>query len=100
LILVNSSNGSSVIVSVDGHFIDSYSLSSDGEYSIDGINGISDILCIEAGSAFMKDAACPDKLCVKQGRINRSGESIVCLPGRIVVVVESDTGSEVDSIAQ
>ncbi|PMQ02358.1 MAG: hypothetical protein CBR30_01515 [Dictyoglomus sp. NZ13-RE01] len=31
---------------------------------------------------------CPDKLCVKQGWIKKVGESIVCLPNRVVLRLE------------
>ena len=35
----------------------------------------------------MTDADCPDKLCVKTGRISKTGETIVCLPHRVVVEI-------------
>ncbi len=44
---------------------------------------------------FTKDGAevvsshCPDKLCVHSGKITRSGQSIVCLPAKISVSLES-----------
>lgn len=97
---LNSDNGSRVIVSVDGKDVATYLLSDDGEYFINGTNGLTDVLVIRNGFAYMKEAACPDKLCIKQGHINKTGQSIVCLPARIVVVVQSDLNSEVDSIAQ
>jgi len=32
-------------------------------------------------------STCPDKLCVKQGWIDKPGESIVCLPNRISITI-------------
>jgi len=40
----------------------------------------------------MREASCPDKLCVKQGWIERG--AIICLPNRVVVTVGGDEGKE------
>lgn len=45
------------------------------------------IVTVRSGKVFMKDANCPDKLCVKQGSISSNGESIICLPHRVIVKV-------------
>ena len=41
--------------------------------------------------ADVTDAGCPDKLCVRMGAVSRAGQSIVCLPGGIVVTVVGGT---------
>ena len=38
------------------------------------------------GVGFIK-SDCPDKLCVHQGRISRTGQSIICLPNKIIVEI-------------
>ncbi|MDD3346842.1 NusG domain II-containing protein [Oscillibacter sp.] len=38
--------------------------------------------------AEMESADCPTQDCVHTGRITRSGQSIVCLPGRVIVRLE------------
>ena len=38
----------------------------------------------------MVEASCADQLCVRQGEIERIGETIVCLPHRLLVEVNSD----------
>jgi hypothetical protein len=48
------------------------------------------VLVIQDGYAYMKEADCPDGLCIHQGRIHKAGQSIVCLPNRVVVTIESD----------
>lgn len=85
--------GSEVKVYVDGKETASYRLETDGTYEIKGENG-SNTLVIRDGEAMMKDADCPDRLCVKQGSINKNGESIVCLPHKVIVTVEG--GDEAD----
>ena len=79
--------GAVAVVSVDGAVVAEYSLSRDGEYSL---NGGTNILVIEDGAAFMKDADCPDKLCVHQKKKSKTGERIVCLPNRVMVEIEGE----------
>ena len=45
------------------------------------------------------EADCPDKIDVKQGKISRIGETIVCLPNRMVVEIKGvDTADGIDMI--
>lgn len=39
---------------------------------------------------------CDNKLCVNQSAIHRDGESIVCLPQKIVLAIKSDEEEEFD----
>ena len=76
-----------VKVTVSGKVAAAYSLSSDGEYVL---NGGSNVLEIKNGRARMTEADCPDAICIKRGWIRRMGESITCLPNRLVVEVVKD----------
>ncbi len=84
IIEFSRSEGALVRVSVDGDIAEEYALSEDGEYPL---NGGTNILVISDGKAYIKEASCPDGLCINQGKISRSGERIVCLPNRVVVTV-------------
>ena len=83
--------GESVRVEVDGKEVGRYSLAVDGRYSL---NGGSNILAIKDGKAYLEDANCPDKLCVKQGKIYRKGETITCLPNKLIVTVEKKASED------
>ena len=76
--------GAGVRVKVDGVKIAEYSLSANGTYPL---NGGTNILVIENGKAYLTDANCPDKLCVHQGKISMTGETITCLPNKLTVTV-------------
>lgn len=82
-------DGGYVTVTVNGEWVAEYSLSQNGEYEI---NGGTNILVIENGSAYVKKASCPDGLCVNQGKISRTGERIVCLPNRVMIEVGGADG--------
>lgn len=39
------------------------------------------------------EASCPDKICVRQSPISRTGETIVCMPNRVIVTIEQASQS-------
>lgn len=49
------------------------------------------VVVIENGEAYMKEASCPDGLCMKQGHISKAGESIICLPHKVVLRIISNS---------
>lgn len=78
-------DGVNVVVSVGGEIVARYPLSRDGVYSL---NDGSNILVVEGGSAWIREADCPDQICVLLGKIDRSGQLIVCLPNSLIVYIE------------
>ncbi len=88
--------GDYVIVRINGNEVAKYSLSQDGEYSL---NGGTNVLRIENGKAYLVSANCPDHLCVKQGKVDQSGETITCLPNRLTVTVFSAEEGEVELVS-
>ena len=84
IVELSRKEGAFVRVSVNGESVAEYSLSVDGEYSL---NGGTNILVIENGEAYIKWADCPRQICVKDGKISRTGERITCLENRVVVEV-------------
>lgn len=43
---------------------------------------------MENGKIRIKDADCPDKICVKTGWISEPGQSIICLPHKLIIKIE------------
>ncbi len=97
ILQVTKEKGSFVQVSVDGAITDVFPLSEDIEIRIEGYNGGTNTLVIESGQAFLKDTSCPDHLCEKMGRISSSGQSIICLPNRVVVEI-TGAAQEYDAV--
>lgn len=95
--LVGGKGAGCVTVKVAGEITGVYSLAEDKEISI---NGGTNLLKIHNGSADMIEADCPDKLCVNQKKISKNGESIICLPNKVVVTIDSNENSEFDAVAQ
>jgi len=49
---------------------------------------------IQSGSVCIKEASCPDQICVKQGAIHNALVPITCLPNHVVIEVKADSSSE------
>ncbi len=92
---ITQKEGDYVSVSVDGETVGTFPMNEDTEYEIQGVGGVN-LLVIEDGECFIREADCPDELCVKQGKISRKGESVICLPHKVVVGIEGEGVDEDD----
>lgn len=77
-----------VIIKKDGKLYGSYPLHTDRTADIDGKNTV----VIKNGEVYMEYADCPDKLCIKQGKISGSEKKIICLPNKVTVEVTKKSG--------
>lgn len=88
---------SQVRITVGGEEYGTYSLSEDQTIEINDTN----ICEIKDGEVNMTQADCPDQLCIHQGPIHIQGETIVCLPNRVVVeITGNDKEEQLDGIVQ
>ena len=92
-------NGATAIITVDGTVVHRMSLLVEEEYTVEGIDGGHNVVVVQQGEVYMKEADCPDEICVKTGHIHKTGETIVCLPHRVVVEV-TGAEQELDSIVR
>lgn len=83
-----------VVVEVDGEVFGEYKLFENQEVLINETN----ILLIENGVVNMYEANCPDQICVKHVPISKNGETIVCLPNKVVVTVKEAAIGELDAV--
>ena len=92
-----SVEGSNIQITVDGKEYGTYSLLEEQTITIDEGDKVN-VIVIEGGKAYMKDASCPDQLCVDQNEIKFDKEAIICLPNKVVITVISDMESDIDGI--
>jgi hypothetical protein len=57
------------------------------------------IVVMSGGTVRVVDSPCPDKLCVAQGAISRTGQFIACLPNRVSISLEGSGEAAVDGTA-
>ncbi len=87
-----------VEVAVDGEVVMTLPLSEDTEVTIEGVDGGENLLVIQDGTAKIESASCPDGICVRHYAISRDGESIICLPNRVVVTIRGGEKGDVDAV--
>ena len=98
-VFFSGEEGASVTVTLNGKPYATYSLSDDRTVEIkSGENGEGvNVLVIKNGEAYVSEASCPDLICAKHRPISRSGESIACLPNRLVVTVKAPREDDIIS---
>ena len=79
--------GNEAAVTVDGQIVLTVPLSREATLTVGEDLGFRNVVEVSGGRVRVADADCPDRLCVRQGWISRDGESIVCLPHRLIVTV-------------
>lgn len=92
LIFAFRKEGDRVVVTVNGEEFGNYPLSEDTVVDIrTGENGQQlNRLVVKDSKAFVDTATCPDGICSDHKPISHDGESIVCLPHKVVVTVEQN----------
>lgn len=111
--------GSKVVIKSGGEIFATYPLSEDTVIEVPAPAGISydsprphaldeddectqytyyNVVKISGGKVSVSSASCRNQVCVRHGSISKAGESIVCLPNRLVVSIEGSKGGGYDSV--
>lgn len=85
---------STIVVTVDGQERLRRPLAVEDSYEIRQEDGAVNIVAVEDGAVYMKEANCRDGLCIRQGRMKNGAKTIVCLPHKLVVRI---TGEAIDT---
>ena len=95
---LHGKSGALIKVRVNNKEYGTYSLDKDQTVHIREENW-ENIIEIKNGKASMVKADCPDKICVNHAVISKKGETIVCLPHKVVIeVIDQDGMKKEDSI--
>ncbi len=93
---VDSKGGSATVTDSQGR-VYTFNLSENKDIRIETDLGYN-VISVRDGKIYVSDADCPDCSCVKQGGINKKGDKIVCLPHKLIVEVDSEDNTELDSV--
>lgn len=83
LLLSFSKQGRRVIIKQDNEIVYNQSVKLDNTVDI-GTNCV----IIKNGEVFVNSASCKNQICVNTGKISKKGESIVCLPNKVIVEIK------------
>lgn len=97
-----SSPGGYLEIRQNGKPVKTIPLGKDCEETIRSEDGETNTFSIKNGKVSMTDANCGDQTCIHTGSISHNGETIVCLPHRLVLKIcaddEKDRSTEPDII--
>lgn len=96
---VNAENQLYAVITVDGEVHGKMELKNDHTrelHEVKSANGHVNIVAREGEIVYMREANCPDELCLDQGEISAVGETIVCLPHKVVVEIITQDGDNID----
>ena len=97
---VGNSGADTAEITLDGEIIGTVPLSANGEYSFPLLNGM--VFTVSEGTICVSESNCPDRICVKSGKISRPGEAAVCVPNRAAVTVKSSRteNNDIDAVVR
>lgn len=88
--IAGGKTATTVVVTVDGQETLRRPLAVSDTYEIRQDDGSVNVIAVENGVVYMKEANCRDGLCIRQGKMKNAAKSIVCLPHKLVVTLEGD----------
>lgn len=89
---LSAEKGTFATVEQDGRQVARLSLAEEGTYAFVCREGGTHVIRVQDGLVRVEEADCPDQICVRQGWIGQEGETAVCLPHRILVRVQKESG--------
>lgn len=92
------SAGDALVITADGERFGSYALMEDNEVAIERDGHINKIT-IQDGVVSMSFSDCRGQDCVKMAPISKTGESIICLPHKLVLEIKGGEAAY-DSVAR
>lgn len=99
LFTASQADGDTAVLRIDGVEKARFPLSEDIVKIISTDAGVN-TLVIEDGKAYVREADCPDGICVAHRPISMVGETIVCLPHKVVIEIESQAERPLDMVVQ
>lgn len=84
-------------IQIAGQVVQELSLDKDGVWVIEG-KGHTYTIQIKEGQIRVLAADCPDQVCVRTGFISRHRQSILCVPGQLIITLDGKSGSYIDGL--
>ncbi|UCE08218.1 MAG: NusG domain II-containing protein, partial [bacterium] len=91
--------GNSVTIEVNGRIVHQLDLNTSQQITVTGSVGKT-IIKIDQGTAQVIYSDCPEKICIKTGKIHHTGEMIVCVPNKVVAKINGKRNNQFDVITQ
>ena len=96
LLPVSGQAGGTAVVTVDGVERMQLSLAVPGDYPLEVAFPMT--LTVRDGQVYVSETKCPGEDCLHTGPISRSGQTIVCLPNRVVISIRGGSADSIDAV--
>lgn len=98
--MTQEAEGDYLVIELDGKEYGRYDLSKNQTIEVKSPNGGLNTIEIKDKQAKMTFANCLDLICMNMPAIKDDGQTIVCLPHRLYLEVDSSEKSEVDQVVK
>lgn len=101
VLLRSAGEGTVARITLDGKLVEEIDLSAVTEaytFTVEGPGGFTNTIEVEPGRIRVREAGCPDQVCVGQGYISDGTVPIVCLPNKLVIEITGG-GDSLDAAA-
>lgn len=94
-LIIRAASGEAVSADIiaDGRIYETCPLNRDRTIELNGT-----VIEIAGGKIRFLSSDCPDRLCVKSGWLDRSGDIAACVPNRVVIRLAGDSGGAPDGV--
>ena len=93
---VSADGAAQVVVTVDGESYGSYSLKQEQVIRIETDHGYNE-LTIKDGQASVTASDCKNQVCVHSMAISQNGQSIICLPHKLIIQITGAGEKQLDA---
>ena len=77
------------LIKIDGTIVRKLDLTEEKIFTIE-TEGEKNIIAVHGGAVSVVEADCPDKICVQRGAIAEVGETIACVPHKLLIEIAGD----------
>lgn len=98
-ISIGKTVGDEVEIKVNNTIYGTYSLNINRTIVVKENNN-KNIVTIKDGSVKMSSASCKNQVCVHHSPISKVGESIICLPNKVIIRIKGISKDSVDAVSK
>lgn len=91
-------SGVTAVIYVGGEEYRRINLSESAELTLEPDTDPAVVIKVSGGAIYFESADCPDKLCVKTGKLSSAGDTAACLPAGVVITLEGSDDNLPDAI--